>query len=68
MRGRSLVILLLLLVLLVPFYFLQKALQRWVQPRLSMGRLMLYLLVMLALVFGYTFLLVWLTGKLFPLA
>lgn len=68
MRGRSLLILLLLLVLLVPFYFLQKALQRWVQPRLSMGRLMLYLLVMLALVFGYTFLLVWLTGKLFPLA
>lgn len=68
MRGRSLIILLLLLVLLVPFYFLQKALQRWVQPRLSMGRLMLYLLVMLALVFGYTFLLVWLTGKLFPLA
>ncbi|MFT3675813.1 MAG: hypothetical protein QM781_07960 [Chitinophagaceae bacterium] len=61
-------ILLLLLALLVPFYFLQKVLQRWLQPRLSLGRLMLYLLVMLALVFGYTFLLVWLTGKLFPLA
>lgn len=66
MKTRSLLILLLLLVLLIPFYFLQNALQRWVQPRLSLGRLMLYLLAMLALVFGYTFLLVWLTGKLFP--
>lgn len=68
MNTRSMLILLLLLVLLVPFYFLQKILQRWLQPRLSLGRLLLYLLVMLALVFGYTFLLVWLTGKLFPLA
>lgn len=68
MNTRSMLILLLLLALLVPFYFLQKVLQRWLQPRLSLGRLMLYLLVMLALVFGYTFLLVWLTGKLFPLA
>ncbi len=68
MNTHSLLILLLLLALLVPFYFLQKLLQRWLQPRLSMGRLMLYLLIMLVLVFGYTFLLVWLMGKLFPLA
>lgn len=68
MNTRSILILLLLLALLVPFYLLQKQLQRWLQPRLSLGRLMLYLLIMLALVFGYTYLLVWLTGKLFPLA
>lgn len=68
MNTRSILILLLLLALLVPFYLLQKQLQRWLQPRLSLGRLMLYLLIMLTLVFGYTYLLVWLTGKLFPLA
>lgn len=68
MKTRSLLILLLLLVSLIPLYFLQKLLQHSLQPRRSLGRLMLYLLTMLALVFGYTFLLVWLAGKLFPLA
>jgi hypothetical protein len=67
MKLRSLAILLLLLLSLIPAYYITQRLREFLQPRRSLGRLFLFLLTSLALVLIYTLLLVWLIVKLFPL-
>jgi hypothetical protein len=66
-KFRSLLILLLLLLLLVPVYFLNRWLKRSLRPRESALGFGSYLLLSLALAFGYTFAVVWIIFRLFPL-
>jgi len=58
----------LILASIVPIFYINKWLQRMIIPRKSFVRLLLYLLVMLELLFIYTFLFVTLVSKLFPLS
>jgi hypothetical protein len=66
MQARSLIILFVIVVSLIPVYMINKSLQQIIRPRDSLSRLFLYLFSGLALVFIYTFLLVFLIKKLFP--
>lgn len=66
MTKDSLIILILLLGAVIPFYFLNKWGMRLLQPRRSFGRLALWMLLMLGLVFVFGFLLVWIITQLFP--
>jgi len=66
MRYKAIVILLIILVSLVPAYLLNKYLQKILNPRKSLGRLIIYLLGGLLLVFVYTLLLVFLIKWIFP--
>jgi hypothetical protein len=61
-----LAILFILLLSLVPAYSFNKFLQKIIKPRESFGRIFLYLFSGLLFVFIYTFLLVFIIGKLFP--
>jgi len=58
----------LILASIVPIFYINKWLQRMIIPRKSFVRLLLYFLVMLELLFIYTFLFVTLVSKLFPLS
>lgn len=53
---------------LIPAWYINRWLQKIIQPRRSFLQLMLYFIVCLALVFIYTFLVVTLIFKLFPVA
>jgi hypothetical protein len=64
---QKILILLLILVSLIPVFFINKWLQALVIPRKSFARLILYFLVILELVFIYTYLLVIVIANLFPL-
>ena len=66
MKWKSLVILLIIIVSLIPAYLLNKYLQKVIRPRDSFARFFLYMLSGFALVFTYTFLIVYLIKKLFP--
>jgi hypothetical protein len=66
MRLRSLAILIILLVSLIPIYYIYRSLQLWIQPRQSAARLFLFLLANFVLVLAYTLLLVGVIVKLFP--
>jgi hypothetical protein len=66
MRVRSLLILLIIVVSLIPAWLFNRYMQRVIQPRRSFAQLLLYLLVIFVFVAGYTFLLVWLITKIFP--
>ncbi|HEX5651967.1 MAG TPA: hypothetical protein VFX58_02770 [Chitinophagaceae bacterium] len=66
MQARSLIILFVILVSLIPVYMINRSLQQIIRPRDSLSRLFLYLFSGFALVFIYTFLLVFLIKKLFP--
>jgi hypothetical protein len=57
---------LVVLILLVPCYFLNKLLQKIIQPRRSGGRFFGYLFSVLAFVFIYSFLVVQIVAYLFP--
>ncbi len=57
----------LILILLIPAFYINRVLQKALKPRQSFLRLMTYLLSALGLVFIYTYLLVWLVAHLFPL-
>jgi hypothetical protein len=67
MRTRSLVILLILVGSVAPAYYINNYLQRIIAPRQSFTRLLLYLLSGFVLVFVYTFLVIWIISRLFPL-
>ena len=67
MKIRSLLILLIILLSMLPAYYFNRYLQRVLQPRRSFGRFVLYLLSGLAMAFGYTFIVVWIISRLFPL-
>jgi len=66
MKGKAIVILLLILASLIPAYLLNKYLQKIIRPRESLGRLFFYLLNGMLLVFVYTLLLVFVIKLLFP--
>ncbi|MCR6721372.1 MAG: hypothetical protein NVV59_14060 [Chitinophagaceae bacterium] len=66
MDSRSLIILILLLGAVIPFYFINKWGMQYLQPRRSPGRLAIWMLLMLGLVFVFGFLLVWIITQLFP--
>ena len=66
MRLKPLVILFLILLSLIPIYSINQILQKIIQPRKSFLGLMLYMVTGLALVFVYTFLLVFFIEKFFP--
>jgi hypothetical protein len=65
MKGRSLLIFLILLLALAPVFFLYGWLQRVMRPRESAARFFLFILTNLVLVVVYTMLLVGLIVKLF---
>lgn len=65
-KLNSILILLLLALALVPMYYGQKILQKKLEPRRSLLRLLMYMLTVLLIVFAYSFLLVWCAGKLIP--
>jgi hypothetical protein len=66
MKLKALAILFIILASLIPVYFLNKNLQKIIRPRESLGRLFFYLLLGFAIVFVYTFLVVFIIKKLFP--
>ncbi|HEY2722273.1 MAG TPA: hypothetical protein VGI82_11140 [Chitinophagaceae bacterium] len=66
MKVKAFFILLIIIVSLLPAYSINKVLQRILRPRESLGRLFLYFLSAMALVFIYTTLLVLLIKWIFP--
>jgi hypothetical protein len=58
MRGRSLIILLILVGSLVPAYYFNRYLQRVLKPRESAGRLFLFILANFVFIIVYTIMLV----------
>lgn len=68
MRFKAIAVLLLVVVSLVPAFALFQYLQRVIRPRESGRRFFTWLLLVLLLVFVYTFLLVFLIQLLFPQA
>jgi hypothetical protein len=66
MKLRSLTILVILLLSLLPAYYISQYLQRTMRPRESAARLFLYLLTNFVLVLVYTMFIVGLIVKLFP--
>ena len=66
MRTRSLLILLVLLAAVVPYYYLNRWLQRVMRPRESAGRLFLFLFMTFLLIVVYTGLVIGLIVKIFP--
>lgn len=66
MRWQRLLILLIILASIIPAFYVNQWLQQWIQPRRSFGQLLLYILAGFALVFVYTFLLVWIITQVFP--
>ncbi|MCZ2460262.1 MAG: hypothetical protein LC128_11650 [Chitinophagales bacterium] len=58
MKWKAILILFLILISLIPVYWLNKYSQKIIQPQKSLARLLLYLFSGVAFVFLYTFLLV----------
>jgi hypothetical protein len=68
MKWKALLILLIILVSLIPAYLFNKYLQKLIKPRESGLRFLFYMLSAFALVFIYTFLVVFAIKRLFPQA
>ncbi|HEV9038538.1 MAG TPA: hypothetical protein VGQ51_18005 [Puia sp.] len=66
MRGRSLLILLLLVLALVPMYYVNRWLQLVMRPRENAGRFFLFLFANFVLIIVYTVFLVGLVVRIFP--
>jgi len=67
MRLRSLLILLLLLLSLLPMFYLNRWLQRLMRPRENAGRFFLFLLTNFLVIIVYTVFLVGLVVRIFPI-
>jgi hypothetical protein len=65
---QKLLIFFLILASVIPIYFINRWLRRLIMPRKSFVRMFLYFLVVLELLFIYTFLFVSVISKLFPLS
>jgi hypothetical protein len=65
-RIQRVLILVFILLSLLPVYYVNKWLQKVIQPRRSFGHFMLYLVACLVLVFAYTFLVVAIISWVFP--
>jgi cytochrome c biogenesis protein CcdA len=66
MKWKALAILSIIIVSLLPVYILYKYIEKKMRPKESMQRFLLWLLVSFALIFAYTFLLVFLLKLVFP--
>ena len=66
MKARALLILLILVVAMVPMYFLNRWLRRMMKPGESAGKLFLFLLANFVLIIVYTMLLVGMIVRIFP--
>lgn len=66
MKGRSLLILLILLLVLIPVYYLNRWLQRVITPREAAVRFFLFLFVNFLLIIVYTILVVGIVLRIFP--
>lgn len=64
-KLRSILVLLVIIVSLIPVYLVNRYLQKIIRPRQSMGRLLLYVLCAFLIIFIYTTLVVLLVKKLF---
>ncbi len=65
-KVKTAAILLIIVISLIPVYLLNKRFQQTIRPKESLARLFFYILSGFALVFGYTFLVVFILKKLFP--
>ena len=66
MKGRSLLIMLILLLALVPVFYLNRWLQRVMKPGEGAGRFFLFLFVNFLLIIAYTILIVGIVLRVFP--
>jgi hypothetical protein len=57
---------LVILISLAPVFYINRIIQKKIEPRKSGKRLLIYMLVTFALVFAYTFLIVWAISHLIP--
>ena len=64
---QKILLLLFILLSLVPMFYINRWFQSLIIPRKSIARLLLYFLVVLELVFIYTYLLIMVIANLFPL-
>lgn len=55
-----------ILLFLIAAFYTNQFLQKIIQPRKSMSRLFLYITLAFAIVFAFTFILVWIVRYLFP--
>jgi hypothetical protein len=67
MKARALLILLVLVAAIVPYYYLNRWLQRVIGPRENAGKLFLFLFANFLLIVVYTGLVIGLIVKLFPI-
>jgi hypothetical protein len=65
-KVKSIAILGIIILSLLPVYLLYKYLQQVIRPKESMRRFMQWMLIMFIIIFAYTFLLVFVIRLLFP--
>ncbi len=68
MKLKSIAILFIIILSLLPAYWLYKKLQLVTRPKESMTRFLFWLVTVFALIFAYTFLVVFVIRMLFPTA
>ncbi|MBL7722808.1 MAG: hypothetical protein JNK27_01610 [Chitinophagaceae bacterium] len=68
MKLKAILILGIIVLSLIPVYMIYKYLQQVMKPKESMRNFLFYLCAVLALIFTYTFLLVFIIKMLFPAA
>jgi len=66
LKIKAIIILLIILVSLIPVWMLYRYARVKMKARESMGRFLLFMLIMFAVIFSYTFLLVFLVRMIFP--
>jgi len=67
-KFQKILILFLLIALSLPAFYINRWIQLVIMPRRSFKRFLTYMMVCMALVFAYSFLVVWLIRHLFPLS
>ena len=65
-RVERVLILVVILLSLIPAYYVNRWLLKVIQPRRSFGHFLLYLLACLVFVFAYTFVVVAIISRVFP--
>ena len=68
MKLQKLLILAIIILSLIPAYYINRWMLNWIQPRRSFLQFLLYMLLSFALIFLYTFLLVMIISAVFPQA
>jgi hypothetical protein len=68
MKLRSFIILIVLVLSMILIFYANKLLQRRIQPRRTFLRFLIYIISAFAVIFIYTFFVVWIIAYLFPLS